>query len=127
MSISKELLALGNGLPPDQAEEKTVDIYGPQGLRKYIAVNLELARSPLAYKYNVHELMPEQVKNFLELAMFGLLLGVFSADAFKQMLHFTGFASSILLCLLTIFSKLVMLFEIVKINQFPFPLQNGFL
>ena len=58
--ISKEVLALGNGLPPDQAEEKIVDIYGPQGLRKYIAVNLELARSPLAYKYNVHELMPEQ-------------------------------------------------------------------
>ena len=58
--ISKDVLALGNGLPPDQAEEKTVDIYGPQGLRKYIAVNLELARSPLAYKYNVHELMPEQ-------------------------------------------------------------------
>ena len=65
--ISKEVLALGNGLPPDQAEEKTVDIYGPQGLRKYIAVNLELARSPLAYKYNVHELMPEQVKKFMDL------------------------------------------------------------
>jgi len=54
------LCTLGNGLDPEQAENKIVDIYGPQGLRKYITVNLELSRSPLSYKYNVHELIPEQ-------------------------------------------------------------------
>ena len=55
------LCTLGNGLDPGQAEGKIADIYGPHGLRKYIDVNLGLSRSPLSYKYNVHELMPEQV------------------------------------------------------------------
>ena len=52
------LCTLGNGLKPEQAEEKILHIYGPQGLRKYITTNLEICRSPLSYKYVVHELMP---------------------------------------------------------------------
>ena len=51
---------LGNGLNPDLAEEKVLDVYGPQGLRKFINTNLSLARSPLPYKFNVHELIPEE-------------------------------------------------------------------
>ena len=63
------LCTLGNGLDPEQAENKIVDIYGPQGLRKYITVNLELSRSPLSYKYNVHELIPEQDQYPLRVAL----------------------------------------------------------
>jgi len=54
------LCTLGNGLNPDLAEEKVLDVYGPQGLRKFINTNLSLARSPLPYKFNVHELIPEE-------------------------------------------------------------------
>lgn len=52
------LCTLGNGINTEA--EKVVDIYGPEGLRKFITVNLELSRSPLSYKYNVHEIIPEK-------------------------------------------------------------------
>ena len=34
------LCTLGNGLDPDLASKKTVDIYGPLGLRKYLITSL---------------------------------------------------------------------------------------
>ena len=51
------LCTLGNAINPD--DEKILDIYGPRGLRKFITTALELARSPLAYSFNIHELMPD--------------------------------------------------------------------
>ncbi len=49
------LLTLGNNAD----ENKVVDVFGPHGIRKYITTCLELSRSPIAFKLNVHELMPE--------------------------------------------------------------------
>ena len=34
------LCTLGNGMDPDLASKKTVDIYGPLGLRKYLITSL---------------------------------------------------------------------------------------
>ena len=50
------MCTLGNG--GDDGSDKAVDIYGPLGIRKLIATNLELSRSPLPYKYSVHEIVP---------------------------------------------------------------------
>ena len=47
------LCTLGNG-GGDPDGEKAVDVYGPLGIRKLIATNLELSRSPLPYKV-VHQ------------------------------------------------------------------------
>lgn len=54
------LCTLGNGLDPKTAGEKEVDVFGPIGLYKYITVSLELSRSQLNYKLNVHEIMPDE-------------------------------------------------------------------
>ena len=54
------LCTLGNGLDPAKAEAKQVDVYGPHGLYKYITTCLELSRSQLAYKLNIHEVCPEK-------------------------------------------------------------------
>lgn len=51
------LCTLGNG-GDTEGDYKAVDIYGPLGIRKLIATNLELSRSPLPYKYSVHEIVP---------------------------------------------------------------------
>ena len=48
------LCTLGNGGDPDGGSERAVDVYGPLGIRKLIATNLELSRSPLPYKV-VHQ------------------------------------------------------------------------
>lgn len=53
------LCTLGNGLDPKVAEKKVVDIYGPHGLKKFINTTLSLSRSPLAYTFHVHEMIPE--------------------------------------------------------------------
>jgi ribonuclease Z len=37
-------------------------VYGPLGIRRLITTNLELSRSPLAYKFNVHEIVPAQMQ-----------------------------------------------------------------
>lgn len=54
------LCTLGNGLDPKKVGEKEVDLYGPLGLYKYITVSLELSRSQLPYKLNIHEIIPEE-------------------------------------------------------------------
>ena len=46
---------MGNG---GDCDGKTVDVYGPLGLRKLITTNLELSRSPLPYRFCVHEMVP---------------------------------------------------------------------
>ena len=51
---------MGNGLNANQTEEKTLDIYGPRGLRKFITTTLEISRSAIAYAFNIHELVPEE-------------------------------------------------------------------
>ena len=53
------LLTLGNGLDPELASKKIVDIYGPIGLRKYLITSLEIARSAPNFRFNIHELVPE--------------------------------------------------------------------
>ena len=79
------LCTLGNGLDPDLASKKIVDIYGPLGLRKYLITSLvkisllkllnlvnissyqlllctlqEIARSAPGYHFKIHELIPGQ-------------------------------------------------------------------
>ncbi len=49
------LCTLGNGAA---TESKSVDIYGPLGIRRLVTTNLELSRSPLPYKFRVHEIVP---------------------------------------------------------------------
>jgi len=52
------LCTLANGQDPKMLEAKIIDIYGPHGLRKYIATTLSLSRSPLAYRIRVFEIIP---------------------------------------------------------------------
>ena len=53
------LCSLGNGLDPELASKKVVDIYGPIGIKKYLITCLELSRSMPIFHCNVHELIPE--------------------------------------------------------------------
>ncbi|ROT80919.1 hypothetical protein C7M84_000329 [Penaeus vannamei] len=48
------------GLTEEQLEKEVphVDIYGPKGLRRFIYTALSLSRSPLIFKYCVHEMVP---------------------------------------------------------------------
>jgi len=52
------LCTLGNGLDPSKVGTAAVEVIGPVGLRKFIAVTLGLSRSPLAYKLDVTEIEP---------------------------------------------------------------------
>ena len=52
------LCTLGNGGDPQ--EDRVVDVYGPQGIRKYLLTSLELSRSGFNYKINIHELVPRE-------------------------------------------------------------------
>jgi len=52
------LCTLGNGLDPARAAATTVEVIGPLGLRKFLAVTLGLARSPLPFQLAVVELEP---------------------------------------------------------------------
>ncbi|XP_023702179.1 zinc phosphodiesterase ELAC protein 1 isoform X2 [Cryptotermes secundus] len=50
------MCTLGN-MVPDRSDF-TLEIYGPQGLRKFVRDTLILSRSALTYEYVVHELIP---------------------------------------------------------------------
>ena len=52
------LCTLGNGQDPSKVGTAAVEVIGPVGLRKFIAVTLGLSRSPLAYKLDVTEIEP---------------------------------------------------------------------
>ena len=52
------LCTLGNGLDSSKVGTAAVEVIGPVGLRKFIAVTLGLSRSPLAYKLDVTEIEP---------------------------------------------------------------------
>eukprot|EP00088_Acartia_fossae_P068588 TRINITY_DN8735_c0_g1_i1.p1 TRINITY_DN8735_c0_g1~~TRINITY_DN8735_c0_g1_i1.p1 ORF type:complete len:370 (+),score=54.85 TRINITY_DN8735_c0_g1_i1:52-1161(+) len=52
------LCTLANGQDTDALKKKTVEIYGPVGLRKYIATTLSLSRSPLSFRISVIEIIP---------------------------------------------------------------------
>ena len=54
------LCTLGSQMSEADRQTKVVDIYGPIGLRKFITTVLALARSPLAFKYNICELVPDK-------------------------------------------------------------------
>ena len=41
-------------------QEVTIDLYGPEGLRKYVWTCLGLSRSPLVFKLAVHEIIPRE-------------------------------------------------------------------
>ncbi|XP_068249353.1 zinc phosphodiesterase ELAC protein 1-like isoform X1 [Palaemon carinicauda] len=49
------------GMSKEELEAKgtpVVDLYGPQGLRRFVYTSLSLSRSPLQFKYRIHELVP---------------------------------------------------------------------
>ncbi|XP_066993348.1 zinc phosphodiesterase ELAC protein 1 [Anabrus simplex] len=50
------MCTLGNQVT--ERKDFTLEIFGPQGLRKYLRHALSLSRSPLPYLYVVHELIP---------------------------------------------------------------------
>ncbi|XP_069675573.1 zinc phosphodiesterase ELAC protein 1-like [Periplaneta americana] len=50
------MCTVGNMVP--DREDFTLEIYGPQGLRRFIRETLILSRSALTYDYVVHELIP---------------------------------------------------------------------
>ena len=54
------LCSLGNGLDPELASKKVVDIYGPQNILKYLITCLELSHSIPIFHCNVHELLEDQ-------------------------------------------------------------------
>jgi ribonuclease Z len=54
------LCTVGSQMSEADRQTKVLDIYGPLGLRKYITTCLALARSPLPFKYNIHELVPDE-------------------------------------------------------------------
>lgn len=51
------LCSLGNFCSTEAG--KSVDLYGPLGLKNYITTCLETSRSPLPYELNVYEMLPE--------------------------------------------------------------------
>ena len=54
------LCSLGNGLDPELASKKVVDIYGPQNILKYLITCLELSHSIPIFHCNVYELIEDQ-------------------------------------------------------------------
>lgn len=54
------LCTIGSQMDERLSKNRVLDIYGPIGLRKFITTSLSLARSPLPYKYNITELIPDK-------------------------------------------------------------------
>ena len=52
------LCTIGMGGDPDE-KNRVVDIYGPLGLRKFLLTSMEMCSSVPAFKFNIHELIPQ--------------------------------------------------------------------